>query len=242
MPRQLDPVVGETLKKYGFGKDAVWDCHGVWVVYHRVLEQIAGQAGVRFDPPTIIEAKGEQKIAAVCVTGHLDNKMVWSIGEAAPANNKNAYPWAMAEKRAVDRVILKLIGIHGLVYSEEEADDFKETGAPKDPVKEVLSGITSGAPAPKKDKDAIPGQWKGPLTKTELKKKFSQIASDIALCDDLLTLNGVLAGYQGVIEQMKIDVPLWYDGERDGNGGVPLKQRIEDREALLSQPNYVQAG
>src|SRR5690606_10282272 len=30
--------------------------------------------------------------------------------------------WAMAEKRAIDRVILKLVGIHGLVYSEEEID------------------------------------------------------------------------------------------------------------------------
>ena len=33
----------------------------------------------------------------------------------------------MAEKRAKDRVILKLAGIHGDAYSEEEADDFKES-------------------------------------------------------------------------------------------------------------------
>ena len=32
----------------------------------------------------------------------------------------------MAEKRAKDRVILKLAGIHGDAYSEEESDDFKE--------------------------------------------------------------------------------------------------------------------
>ena len=32
----------------------------------------------------------------------------------------------MAEKRAKDRVILKLIGIAGDVYSEEEADEFKK--------------------------------------------------------------------------------------------------------------------
>ncbi len=30
-----------------------------------------------------------------------------------------------AEKRAKDRVILKLLNIHGVLYSEEEADDFK---------------------------------------------------------------------------------------------------------------------
>ena len=33
----------------------------------------------------------------------------------------------MAEKRAKDRVILKLIGVAGFVYSEDEADDFKES-------------------------------------------------------------------------------------------------------------------
>ena len=32
----------------------------------------------------------------------------------------------MAEKRAKDRVILKLIGVAGFVYSEDEADAFKE--------------------------------------------------------------------------------------------------------------------
>ena len=48
----------------------------------------------------------------------------WSIGEASPYNNKNAYPFAMAEKRAKDRVILKLVGLHGDVYSQDEADEF----------------------------------------------------------------------------------------------------------------------
>jgi hypothetical protein len=38
-----------------------------------------------------------------------------------------AYVYAMAEKRAKDRVILKLIELHGLVYSEEEADEFKQS-------------------------------------------------------------------------------------------------------------------
>ena len=42
--------------------------------------------------------------------------------EASPKNNKNNYPYAMAEKRAIDRAILKLIGLHGFVYSEDEVD------------------------------------------------------------------------------------------------------------------------
>lgn len=129
MAKQLDPVIAEVLKSYGIGHEACWNCHGTWVVYHRFLEQIAAKANIHFDAPLIVEADGAKKIAALCVTGTLKDKTEWSIGEAAPGNNKNAYPWAMAEKRGKDRVILKLIGLHGLAYSEEEADDFKYKGA-----------------------------------------------------------------------------------------------------------------
>lgn len=132
MARALDPEIAKVLKTDGFGHDAVWDCHGTWVVYHRVLEQIAAKRGIHFDLPMIVEANGEKKIAAVCVYGTLNERSEWSIGEAAPGNNKNAYPWAMAEKRAKDRVILKLIGLHGLAYSEAEAVEFK-ADAPKEP-------------------------------------------------------------------------------------------------------------
>lgn len=129
MAKQLDSAIADVLKGYGIGREACWDCHGTWVVYHKYLEQIAAKAGIKFEAPLVIEADGGKKIAALCVTGSMKDKIEWSIGEAAPGNNKNAYPWAMAEKRGKDRVILKLIGLHGLAYSEEEADDFKYKGA-----------------------------------------------------------------------------------------------------------------
>lgn len=127
MARKLDGPVAEALRKFEFGPEACWDCHGVWVVYHKVLEQIAAKAKITFDTPTVLEANGVARSVALCVTGRLGDRCEWSVGEAAPPNNKNAYPWAMAEKRAKDRVILKLIGLHGFAYSEEEADAFKET-------------------------------------------------------------------------------------------------------------------
>ena len=129
MAKKLDPVIADVLKKYGVGHEACWDCHGTWVVYHKFLEQIAAKALIKFDPPLILEADGVKKCAAICVTGSMLDRSEWSIGEAAPANNKNAYPFAMAEKRGKDRVILKLIGLHGLAYSEEEADELKYAGA-----------------------------------------------------------------------------------------------------------------
>lgn len=131
MAKKIDPVLIDILKKYDERpEDALWDCHGTWVAYHKAIERIAAKAGIAFDMPQIIEANSERKTVAIAVSGKLDDKTEWSFGEASPANNKNSYPYAMAEKRAKDRVVLKLIGLHGLVYSEEESDDFKAAPEP----------------------------------------------------------------------------------------------------------------
>lgn len=126
----LDPRIETIRQQYGLDKEDFWELpqkRGAWCVKHAALEVVAAKAGISFDMPQVLEAKGEAGIAAVCVQGTLGSRSMWSIGECSPKNNKNAYPWAMAEKRAIDRVVLKLVGIHGLVYSEEEADDFKES-------------------------------------------------------------------------------------------------------------------
>lgn len=126
MPKALDPLVVEVLKKYDEdARTACWDCHGTWVVLHKALERVATKAKVSFDPPQVLTVDAANKTVAICVTGTMDGRSEWSIGEAAPYNNKNAYPFAMAEKRAKDRVILKLVGLHGLLYSEDEADGGK---------------------------------------------------------------------------------------------------------------------
>lgn len=132
MARKIDPMLAEILKAYECDPQAdIWDCHGTWVAYHRTLEKIAAKAGISFAPPTIVENDSAAGIVALCVTGTMADRSEWSFGEASPKNNKNAYPYSMAEKRAKDRVIIKLVGLHG-VYSEDEADDFKESKpAPK---------------------------------------------------------------------------------------------------------------
>lgn len=134
MAKKLDPTLLDVLTKYGERpEDALWDCHGVWVAYHKAIERIAAKAGVVFDMPQIIEASSANKTVAIAVRGSMGERSEWSFGEAAPSNNKNAYPYAMAEKRAKDRVVLKLVGLHGLVYSEEESDDFKADAEPAAP-------------------------------------------------------------------------------------------------------------
>jgi hypothetical protein len=135
MAKKLDPRLLDILKQYDERpEEALWDCHGTWVAYHKAIERIAAKAGITFDMPVIIEARTVDKVVAITVGGVMKGenglfRSEWSFGEASPANNKNAYPYAMAEKRAKDRVVLKLVGLHGLVYSEEESDDFKPQAA-----------------------------------------------------------------------------------------------------------------
>lgn len=126
MSKKPSPEVMKFMEAYGVLADEIWQVHGsAWVIKHRALERVAGERGIVFDRPAMLETNSSEGIVALVVFGSLKDRQEWSIGEAHPKNNKNAYPYAMAEKRAKDRVILKLLNIHGSLYSEEEADDFK---------------------------------------------------------------------------------------------------------------------
>lgn len=143
----MSDIVKELCDKYGLVRDRdIWPVPGgrSWAIKHSVLERIAAEKGITFGPPTVIEADTQNKVATILVTASLDKQSVWSFGEASAANCKNAYIWAMAEKRAKDRCILKLLAVHGEVYSEDEADDFRQKSSPVP--------VTSG---PKKSSHAI---------------------------------------------------------------------------------------
>ncbi len=127
----LDANLAAILKACELGNDAVW-AHkqsGKFIMYHWACEKAAATKGIKWEAPVVVHADPAAKLAVILVTGRLGEQVEWSFGEAAPYNTTQTYPFAMAEKRAKDRVVLKLIGLHGLAYSEEEADDFKN-GAP----------------------------------------------------------------------------------------------------------------
>jgi len=65
---------------------------------------------------------------AVKANGTRGDKTIETYGEAAPNNTTQNYPFAMAEKRAMARAVLKLAGLYELgFFSEDEADDFGAT-------------------------------------------------------------------------------------------------------------------
>lgn len=153
----LDPRIEVIRERYGLDKSDFWELpqkKGTWVAKHSALEVAAVKAQIQFDNPTIIEANSEAGIAVICVAASMYERVPgqaedggvkrelrreWATGEASPKNNKNAYPWAMAEKRAKDRVILKLIGIHGLVYSEDELSDAEPEAKPRAQTRDVYA-------------------------------------------------------------------------------------------------------
>lgn len=130
--KEIDPYVKKILQQHLppeiDKKDAIWfhKQSGQWIAKHRTLEIIAAKCGIGFEVPQIIESDVGNGICVISVVG-VSNEFAdgtlrreWSIGEASPANCRNQYPAAMAEKRAKDRVILKLLGLHGYVYSDVE--------------------------------------------------------------------------------------------------------------------------
>jgi hypothetical protein len=120
--------IQEFMAKWSVATSEIWPVPGgkSYAVKHSALERIAAEQGIIFGPPHLIESDGQSKVYSLWVDARMEDRIEWSTGEASPANNKNAYPLAMAEKRAKDRCVLKLLAAHGLVYSEDEADSFKE--------------------------------------------------------------------------------------------------------------------
>ena len=134
--KKLLSEVGEKVDMSDDKNSAVWSLpqnKNVLIIKHKALEKISAHLGMWFDPPDVLENSTDKNIVSMCVRGYIDDgkgkNSAWSIGEVSPKNNTNKYPYAIAEKRAIDRVILKLLGVHGDMYSEEEAEDFKTNNA-----------------------------------------------------------------------------------------------------------------
>jgi len=132
----IEPLVERILEKFGIAAtDALWPCTRKnkktgkvttnWVIYHRYCEQIAAKAGIMFEDPAVVvnetDDKGKRTVVLL-VRGQLGWVKEWSYGEASPGTTFLPYVFAMAEKRAKDRVILKLAGFHGMVYSDVEEE------------------------------------------------------------------------------------------------------------------------
>ncbi len=218
---KLSPELEDIRGRYDLVAADFWELpqrKGTWIIKHSAIEKVIIKAHIAFDHPQIIEADTKQGIAALAVRGFVQNdptRTAWATGEAAPGNNKNQYPWAMAEKRAKDRVVLKLTGIEA--YSEDEADDFKQNTrqSPTD---------ASEAFAP-------------PVEDSTAKLVFPVLQNDLRACATRVQLDGSWSRWQPQIAgwslSMTSNADDVYDGmvsylnELDGDGRKASRDVIE---------------
>src|SRR5210317_484645 len=97
--------------------------NGKVALYHKDIEHMAAYFDISVDVD-IKTADGKLRFA-ICKATAIDNsnnRKYSSLGEAHPDTNGFSYFVAVAEKRAVDRAILKALHLHGDVLSFEELD------------------------------------------------------------------------------------------------------------------------
>ena len=196
--------------KVDIDKDAIWEVQGTPVVKHKDVERLGAAMGIKWAMPQII--RSEPYEAVILVSGTVGDKMEWSFGEAkimemigtgsknqwgkeikAPKDgcfgnyivtgSQAAYPYAMSEKRAKDRVILKLADLHGDAYSSEEADDFKDNR--QDRQVDSKSTATNDNIDPSK----LLADIKADISKTKSVKELTELMNSKDMKDDLKKLS-----------------------------------------------------
>lgn len=201
-----DDKIKEVLARYGEpftqGQGGnVWRVQGTAVISHKTLERIAAKAGIVWDKPVIVRAERDE--AVLLVYGFVKgedgkDRTEWSLGEALVNVNyrvtgkQAAYVYAMAEKRAKDRVILKLVELHGLAYSEEEADEFRGQSAqqpePQADLRNVHDLHTNGKPIIRNASQEMSGEmlaalWKIKGAKVERWLQLDAVKRDLEALD-----------------------------------------------------------
>ena len=93
-----------------------------WIIKHNALEKVASQEKITWKLE-VLNFNPDIVVKCIATSG---DRVIESLGEASPKNTIINHPYAMAEKRAVDRCILKLLNAHAYIYSDAESDDFRE--------------------------------------------------------------------------------------------------------------------
>ena len=164
---------------------------GFAIITRTGIEKI--QAGIGLQVTYSIEKMSDDhKFVVIKATGRMNDTLVESYGEATPENNRMSYPVAMAEKRALSRVVLKSAGFYALgVYGEDEADDFKDRRGSK-------PAIEKSTPPPKPNNiDQILQATKDKLAKGEVnpiqvkdwmtKNKSNMTEAQVAFATEIIT-------------------------------------------------------
>ena len=119
--------IKELAKKYGLIEGDFWNHKqsGQWILTHDAVEKIATIEGIML--VNIETLNSEKDLVRFLITMAKGDVTITSVGEADDKNCFSGYKGCMAEKRGVDRCVLKLINAYEYgISSEVEAEDFKK--------------------------------------------------------------------------------------------------------------------
>ena len=123
-------TINDIAKEYNLSKEPNVDFwlhkqSGQWILTHNAIEKIAASEQIKLIEWEVLNS--ELDFCRFKITMQMRDKLVTTIGEADKSNCMSKYYGAMAEKRGIDRCVLKLINAYQYgISSEVEADDFKK--------------------------------------------------------------------------------------------------------------------
>lgn len=133
---KLSKTEQETMKalfeQNGLTQDDLFKHQHYIIITRGGIEKIQAKNDIHVEYTEVVEWSNpsEDKYVVRATAYKRSNPEVVTItyGEVSPKNNRNGYPIAMAEKRALSRAILKTSGLyaHG-VFGEDESDSFKRS-------------------------------------------------------------------------------------------------------------------
>ena len=122
-------MLNELYTKFGLVKKDHIFVHPHYTIITRAgIDKIQAEAEISIDYEVMTPfCSQDHTTFLIKATGTMGDVSLTTFGEVAPENNKNKYPGAMAEKRAMSRVVLKLAGLYAYnVFGEDEATAFGE--------------------------------------------------------------------------------------------------------------------
>lgn len=121
--------ITELVKKYELTQADCWQFKRggktLWILTHDACEKISFIEKMELKDIKVINS--EREFARFLITMKKDEKQIITVGEASKENCSNSYFGCMAEKRGIDRAVLKLIDAYQYgIYSESESNDFEK--------------------------------------------------------------------------------------------------------------------
>lgn len=117
-------MLRELYQKYGLHQEDTFKSPQGWTIITRSgIDKIQANADIDIQYDVVEYTPGES--AAVKATAQWNDRQLTTFGEASPKNCRQSYVLAMAEKRAMSRIVLKLTGFYALgVFGQDESEDF----------------------------------------------------------------------------------------------------------------------